>query len=55
MRCRDLGRGFAAELTSDFQFAKGILRFPNLVGTLNGDNISARIEANFADSGFAAA
>ncbi|AIJ67926.1 asmA family protein [Brucella suis] len=45
------GQGLAANLTSDFQFAKGILRFPNLVGTLNGDNISARIEANFADSG----
>ncbi len=45
------GQGLAADLASDFQFAKGILRFPNLAGTLNGENISARIEANFADSG----
>ncbi|MBC2885913.1 AsmA family protein [Ochrobactrum sp. CM-21-5] len=45
------GEGLPADLTSDFQFAKGMLRFPNLAGTLGGDDISARVEANFADSG----
>ncbi|MFD1199485.1 AsmA family protein [Brucella gallinifaecis] len=45
------GAGLSADLSSDFQFAKGLLRFPNLNGKLGGDDISARIEANFSDSG----
>jgi len=45
------GEGLSADLTSDFQFAKGILRFPNLTGKLDGEDVSARLEANFADSG----
>ncbi|MBA8849368.1 uncharacterized protein involved in outer membrane biogenesis [Ochrobactrum intermedium] len=45
------GEGLSADLASDFQFAKGILRFPNLTGKLDGEEVSARLEANFADSG----
>ncbi|PWL16984.1 cell envelope biogenesis protein AsmA [Falsochrobactrum shanghaiense] len=45
------GQGLSADLTSDFQFAKGFLRFPNFSGKLGEENVSARIEANFADSG----
>ncbi len=45
------GEGLSAGLASDFQFAKGILRFPNLAGKLDGEDVSARLEANFADSG----
>ncbi len=45
------GAGLSADLSSDFQFAKGILRFPNLAGKLGGEDVSARLEANFADSG----
>lgn len=45
------GEGLSADLSSDFQFAKGLLRFPNLSGKLGGEDISARIEANFSDSG----
>ncbi len=45
------GEGLSADLSSDFQFAKGLLRFPNFAGKLGGDDISARIEANFSDSG----
>ncbi|MFV0800113.1 AsmA family protein [Brucella sp. MAB-22] len=45
------GEGLSADLASDFQFAKGILRFPNLTGKLDGEDVSARLEANFADSG----
>lgn len=45
------GEGLSADLSSDFQFAKGLLRFPNLTGELGGDDIAARIEANFSDSG----
>ncbi|MBB5702691.1 uncharacterized protein involved in outer membrane biogenesis [Ochrobactrum daejeonense] len=45
------GEGLSADLASDFQFAKGILRFPNLAGKLDGEDVSARLEANFADSG----
>ena len=45
------GAGLSADLSSDFQFAKGILRFPNLAGQLGGEDVSARLEANFADSG----
>ena len=45
------GEGLSADLSSDFQFAKGLLRFPNFSGKLGGDDVSARIEANFSDSG----
>ncbi|MEJ5019801.1 AsmA family protein [Ochrobactrum vermis] len=45
------GEGLSADLASDFQFAKGILRFPNLAGKLDGEDVLARLEANFADSG----
>jgi len=45
------GEGLSADLSSDFQFAKGLLRFPNLAGKLGSDEVSARIEANFSDSG----
>lgn len=45
------GEGLSADLASDFQFAKGILRFPNLAGKLDEEEVSARLEANFADSG----
>jgi len=45
------GEGLAGDLSSDFQFAKGILRFPNLAGTLGGEKVSARLEADFADDG----
>lgn len=45
------GEGLSADLSSDFQFAKGLLRFPNLAGKLGSDDVSARIEANFSDSG----
>lgn len=45
------GEGLSADLSSDFQFAKGLLRFPNFAGKLGGDDVSARLEANFADSG----
>ncbi|WP_343312318.1 AsmA family protein [Brucella sp. BE17] len=45
------GAGLPVDLSSDFQFAKGILRFPNLAGKLGGEDISARLEANLADSG----
>ncbi|KAB2685260.1 MULTISPECIES: AsmA family protein [Brucella/Ochrobactrum group] len=45
------GEGLSADLASDFQFAKGILRFPNLAGKLDDEEVSARLEANFADSG----
>ncbi|MBV2143910.1 AsmA family protein [Falsochrobactrum sp. TDYN1] len=45
------GEGLSAELSSDFQFAKGFLRFPNFSGKLGGESVTARIEANFTDSG----
>ncbi len=45
------GEGLSADLSSDFQFAKGLLRLPNFSGKLGGDDVSARIEANFSDSG----
>ncbi|OYR22366.1 AsmA family protein [Brucella thiophenivorans] len=45
------GEGLSADLSSDFQFAKGLLRFPNFAGKLGGDDVTARLEANFADSG----
>lgn len=46
------GEGLPVELTSDFQFAKEILRFPNLTGKVSGEPVTARIEANFVDSGW---
>lgn len=45
------GEGLSADLSSDFQFAKGLLRFPNFAGKLGGDDVTARLEANFTDSG----
>ncbi|OYR13643.1 AsmA family protein [Brucella grignonensis] len=45
------GEGLSADLSSDFQFAKGLLRLPNFSGKLGSDDVSARIEANFSDSG----
>lgn len=45
------GEGLSADISSDFQYAKGLLRFPNFGGKLGGDDVSARIEANFSDSG----
>ncbi len=45
------GAGLSADLSSDFQFAKGILRFPNLNGKIGDEDVSARLEADFSDSG----
>lgn len=45
------GTGLSADLSSDFQFAKGILRFPNLNGKIGDEDVSARLEADFSDSG----
>lgn len=46
------GAGLPADISSDFQFAKGFLRFPNITGKLDGEDVTARVEANLADSGF---
>src|SRR5690606_9317395 len=35
----------AVELRSDVQFAKGIVRLPNLQGTISDNKISAKLEA----------
>ncbi|MFC0244412.1 AsmA family protein [Falsochrobactrum ovis] len=45
------GEGLSADISSDFQYAKGLLRLPNFGGKLGGDDVNARIEANFSDSG----
>lgn len=39
------GLGLAVALTSDVQFAKGIVRLPNLQGTISDNKISAKLEA----------
>lgn len=45
------GQGLPVDLSSDFQFAKGIVRLPNLAGTVNGETITAKIEASPGDGG----
>ncbi|RCS25445.1 AsmA family protein [Phyllobacterium salinisoli] len=45
------GEGLPVDLTSDFQFAKDIVRLPNLAGTLDGETVAAKLEASLADSG----
>ncbi|WP_374831780.1 AsmA family protein [Paenochrobactrum pullorum] len=39
------GLGLPVELVSDVQFAKGIIRLPNLQGSVSGNKISAKLEA----------
>ncbi|KXF76845.1 cell envelope biogenesis protein AsmA [Paramesorhizobium deserti] len=45
------GEGLPVDLETDFQFAKGIVRLPNLAGTVNGETIAAKLEASPADDG----
>ncbi len=45
------GMGLPVDLKTDFQFAKDIVRLPNLTGTVDGDAVTAKIEANRADDG----
>lgn len=45
------GQGLPVDLSSDFQLAKGILRFPGLIGQVDGNEVSAKIDASLADDG----
>ncbi|WP_146119462.1 AsmA family protein [Phyllobacterium phragmitis] len=45
------GEGLPVDLSSDFQFAKGIVRLPNLAGTVDEETIAAKLEASLADGG----
>jgi uncharacterized protein involved in outer membrane biogenesis len=45
------GTGLPVDLTTDFQFAKDIVRLPNLEGKVGGEAVSAKIEASLADNG----
>ncbi|WP_420962739.1 AsmA family protein [Brucella sp. IR073] len=45
------GKGLPVDLKTDFQFAKDIVRLPNLTGTVDGDAVTAKVEANRADDG----
>lgn len=45
------GTGLSVDVASDFQFAKRTMRFPNLAGKLDGEDVSAKIDANLTDDG----
>jgi len=45
------GEGLPVDLTTDFQFAKGIVRLPNLAGMVNDETIAAKIEASRGEGG----
>ncbi|PYE90131.1 AsmA family protein [Phyllobacterium leguminum] len=44
------GSGLPVDLASDFQFAKNIVRLPNLSGMVDGEPVTAKIEASLADN-----
>lgn len=45
------GEGMPVDLASDFQFARNIVRLPNLNGTVDGEAVAAKLEASLADNG----
>lgn len=50
---RGFGNGLPADITSDFQFAKNIVRLPNLQGKLDDQTVSARLDGSLSDQSVA--
>lgn len=50
---RGFGNGLPADITSDFQFAKNIVRLPNLLGKLDDQTVSGRLDGFLSDQSVA--
>ncbi|WOC17020.1 AsmA family protein [Pseudochrobactrum sp. MP213Fo] len=50
---RGFGSGLPADIASDFQFGKNIVRLPNLKGQLDGQAVSAQLDGSLSDQSVA--
>lgn len=50
---RGFGNGLPADITSDFQFGKNIVRLPNLQGKLDNETVSAKLDGSLSDQSVA--
>lgn len=50
---RGFGNGLPADITSDFQFGKNIVRLPNLQGKLDNETVTAKLDGSLSDQSVA--